>query len=162
MNLVFSRSVILLGSALLALPPSSSSQQTRPVSFRAEIHQYLEKNPRDPFSLIKDEIETKGFPGSGSGPLDYLKALLEKLEVSIHSQQLVFSTTSLQLSMISPRNPRAIYFNEDVYLGYVPGGQIEVIGIDPGLGSIPYIFSTPSDLGRAALPKVIRSRRCMN
>ena len=162
MNLVFSRSVILLGSVLLALPPSYSSQQARPVSFRAEIHQYLEKNPRDPFSLIKDEIETKGFPGSGSGPLDYLKALLEKLEVSIHSQQLVFSTTSLQLSMISPRNPRAIYFNEDVYLGYVPGGQIEVIGIDPGLGSIPYIFSPPSDLGRAALPKVIRSRRCMN
>ena len=30
---------------------------------------------------------------------------------------LVFSTTSLQLSLISPSNPRALYFGEDMYLG---------------------------------------------
>ena len=36
-----------------------------------------------------------------------------------------------------PQNPRAIYFSDDIYLGYVPGGQIEVIGIDPKLRSNP-------------------------
>ena len=93
------------------------------VSFRAAIHQYLEKEPRDPFTLIKAELESEKLSYDPQKPLSYLESLLSKLKVSKHSQQLVFSTTSLQLSRISPRNPRAIYFNEDLYLGYVPGGQ---------------------------------------
>ena len=77
---------------------------------------------------------------------DYLNWLLNKLYISKHSQLLVYSTTSLQLSRISPYNPRAIYFSDDLYLGYVPGGQIEVIGIDPQLGAIPYILIYPQKM----------------
>ena len=46
----------------------------------------------------------------------YLPAVLAALEVPQSSQALVFSKTSLQVTKISPRRPRAIYFNEDVYV----------------------------------------------
>jgi hypothetical protein len=72
---------------------------------------------------------------------------------------LVFSTTSLQLSLISPGNPRALYFNENVYLGYVPGGRIEVLALDPELGGIFYILDIPNESRQF---KVERSERCMN
>ncbi len=149
----------LIGQALAA---SSKESEFPLVSFRAEVHQYLEKEPKDPFSLIKEELEAGILSYDHEQPLGYLESLLEKLKISKYSQQLVFSTTSLQLSKISPRNPRAIYFNEDLYLGYVPGGEIEVIGIDPEMGAIPYIFSPPYGKEKAWHPKAIRSRRCMN
>jgi hypothetical protein len=49
---------------------------------------------------------------------------------------LVFSVTSLQKEIISPRRPRSLYFNDDTYVAYVPGGKIEVISLDPELGGI--------------------------
>ena len=46
-------------------------------------------------------------------------------------------------------------------MGYVPGGQIEIIGIDPQLGAIPYIFNLPKAQDTTH-PKIYRSKRCMN
>src|SRR5688500_15898672 len=43
----------------------------------------------------------------------YLPSLLEKLDVNVDSQTLVFSKTSLQQAIISPKNPRALYFNDE-------------------------------------------------
>ena len=149
-------------SCILVFTSSSGASDLQEVSFRAKVHQYLEKEPQDPFSKIKKQLEEGLLFDGHEKPLDYIEALLEKLKISKHSQQLVFSTTSLQLSRISPRNPRAIYFNDDLYFGYVPGGQIEVIGIDPEIGAIPYIFSLPLANGKSWRPNVIRSKRCMN
>ena len=87
-----------------------------PVRFRAKVHQYLEKEPQDPFSKIMKSLEAGEVPNDYGNEMEYIEALLAKLKISKHSQQLVFSTTSLQLSRISPRNPRAIYFNEDLSL----------------------------------------------
>jgi hypothetical protein len=73
---------------------------------------------------------------------------------------LVFSTTSLQLSLITPSNPRAIYFNEDTYLGFIPGGRVEIVSIDPELGGVFYIMDIPKSAGAGL--NIERSRRCMN
>src|SRR5688572_22074249 len=43
----------------------------------------------------------------------YLDALLKELNIPVSSQTLVFSKTSFQRSKISPRQPRALYFNDD-------------------------------------------------
>jgi hypothetical protein len=76
----------------------------------------------------------------------YLRSLLNALEVPVSSQCLVFSKTSLQLSHISPRTPRAIYFNDDVYVGVVLGSNImELAAMDPQLGSIFYTFEREED-----------------
>lgn len=69
----------------------------------------------------------------------YLKALLRELGVSVSSQTLVFSKTSLQRNRISPRTPRALYFHEDVYVGYCLNGDVlEISAVDPQLGTVFY------------------------
>jgi len=69
-----------------------------------------------------------------------VRAVLEALAVPVESQLLVFSKTSLQRSRISPTSPRALYFSDDAYVGWVPGGLIEVTTIDPTLGPVFYSF----------------------
>ena len=125
----------------------------------AEPHRYHERTPRDRFTLLKPALESGALTLDTASELGFLKSLLRALSVPESSQMLVFSTTSLQLSLISPSNPRALYFNDDTYVGFIPGGKIEVISIDPELGGIFYIFEIPRD-GRRPVPD--RSGRCMN
>ncbi|MEC7564960.1 MAG: hypothetical protein VX738_04685 [Planctomycetota bacterium] len=69
----------------------------------------------------------------------YLPSLLEKLRISSTTQALVYSKSSLQLRRITPTQPRALYFNDQIYLGWVPGGDfIEIIAADATLGSVFY------------------------
>ena len=69
----------------------------------------------------------------------YLPALLSALKVPVSSQGLVFSRTSLQVDHIAPWSPRAIYFSDDVYVGWVQGGPImEIATVDPHLGAVFY------------------------
>ncbi|MGE0376755.1 MAG: hypothetical protein AB7Q45_15195 [Planctomycetaceae bacterium] len=77
---------------------------------------------------------------------EYLPALLEALRVPISSQMLVFSKTSAQLPKISPSRPRALYFNDDTYVGWVQGGDfIEISSVDPQQGAVFYTMTQPAD-----------------
>ncbi len=69
----------------------------------------------------------------------YLADLLAALDISPESQMLVFSQTSFQLRKISPQQPRALYFNDDTYIGWVQQGDvIEVATTDAKLGCVFY------------------------
>lgn len=71
--------------------------------------------------------------------LGYLEGLLHELKAPASSQMLVYSKTSLQRERISPKNPRAIYFNDEVYVGYIPRARfIELSAVDPNLGAVFY------------------------
>ncbi len=71
----------------------------------------------------------------------YLKSVLGLLKVPVDSQTLVFSKTSFQYKKISPDHPRALYFNDDVYIGKVHEGKaIEVVSFDPMQGAIFYLL----------------------
>lgn len=155
------KQIIPLTLTLYGLNTLFATGQFPEVDFRNPIHQYDTAVPIDPFSKFLDIIIKEEANLNYKSEKDYLLSLLNLFSISPHSQLLVFSTTSLQLNRISPSNPRAIYFSEDVYLGYVPGGQIEIIGIDPYLGAIPYIFNLP-DKNAPTHPKIYRSKRCMN
>lgn len=73
-------------------------------------------------------------PGYG-----YLRSLLHELNVPISSQVLVFSKTSLQRDRISPRTPRAVYFNDDVMIGFCRRGKVlEISVVDEVLGTAFY------------------------
>ena len=75
----------------------------------------------------------------------YLESLLAALEIDVSSQMLVYSQTSLQSRLINPKTPRAIYFNDDVYIGSVPGAPIEIASLDPNLGPVFYsLEQTPA------------------
>lgn len=122
-------------------------------------HDYLRRPLQDPFTRRLPDLVAGRIPLDRSGELPFLRSFLREFEIPESSQMLVFSTTSLQLSLISPSNPRALYFNEDVYVGFIPGGRIEVIALDPALGGIFYILDIP----RSGQPLVAeRSGRCLN
>jgi len=69
----------------------------------------------------------------------YLRSLLAALDVPTESQMLVFSKTSLQRHRIAPRTPRALYFNDDVYIGFCQQGDVlEISAVDEQLGTVFY------------------------
>ena len=69
----------------------------------------------------------------------WLTSLMETLKVPEASQVLVFSKTSLQRDLIFPERPRAVYFNDDVYLGWVQNGSVVEISVaDRKLGTTFY------------------------
>src|SRR5438876_9708952 len=94
----------------------------------------------DPVSLLERQIER------GETQLDYstngwgyLPSLLKHLGIDIDSQILVFSKTSFQLSRISPKTPRALFFNDSVAAGSVQDGKVfEITSLDPSQGLIFY------------------------
>jgi hypothetical protein len=86
--------------------------------------------------LDRGEVKLTFEPGRG-----YLRSVLELLEIPVSSQSLAFSKTSFQFRKISPQTPRALYFNDDVYVGWVKGGKaLELISFDPHQGAIFYIL----------------------
>jgi len=68
----------------------------------------------------------------------YLPALLRALDIPVASQLAVFSKTSLQRLIISPQNPRAIYFNDTVAVAWPRDGFIEIAAQDPRQGIVFY------------------------
>ena len=88
----------------------------------------------DPVAALSHRIEQ----GAAQLPFDraygYLPALLEALRVPVESQMAVFSKTSIQSLRIEPSNPRVLYFNDSVVVGWVRGGFIELAAQDPGRG----------------------------
>jgi hypothetical protein len=72
----------------------------------------------------------------------YLKSVLKELDIPVSSQSLVFGKNSAQLFLISPEAPRAVYFNDDVYVGFVQGGSyLELASMDPEAGPVFYTLS---------------------
>jgi hypothetical protein len=98
--------------------------------------------PADPVALLQErldrgEVELEYVPGRG-----YLDSILDLLEVPASSQMFVFSKTSLQSELINPDEPRALYFSDDLYVGFVRRGPVlEFASIDPVRGTVFYTLS---------------------
>jgi hypothetical protein len=73
----------------------------------------------------------------------YLDAFLKELDIDPSSQVLIYSKTSLQTDLIDVGTPRAVYFNDHTYVGYVHDTHfIEITTIDPKLGVLFYGLTT--------------------
>ena len=113
---------------------------------------YSDSKSNDPVALLSRKL------ASGEVVLDHderfgvLPSLLKELKIPIESQVLVFSKTSLQIHKISPTNPRALYFNDSVYVGYVPGSSIlELAANDVELGAVFYTLEIDTNPKNVAL-----------
>ena len=93
----------------------------------------------DPVAELLARIESGEVTLEREPVWGYLRSLLDALDIPLSSQSMVFSRTSLQVDLIAPWAPRAIYFNDDVYVGYVVDGfALEIAAVDPDGGSVFY------------------------
>jgi hypothetical protein len=134
MTITMRISLMLLALAAVALadPRQQAAYEATPIN-------YSKTRPTDPVAAL----ETKLAAGKAMLAFDsthgFLKSVLEAMDIPVSSQSLVFSKTSFQRQWINPRSPRALYFNDEVYVGWVRGGDVvEVASQDPQLGSVFY------------------------
>jgi hypothetical protein len=125
--------------------------------------QYLQTSPDDAVARLSAQLArgtiNLDFRSDGTG---YLASVLRHLGVNPDSQGLVFSKTSSQAARISPRNPRAIYFADDVAVGFVRGGEvIELAARDPRQGVSFYTLDNQSQ-DRPAFTRREACLRCHN
>ncbi len=121
--------------AVALLPLSASAQ----FDIEHEPINYLKAPLADPISQLQKRLDADEVRLTFDDKSGYLASVLKTLNVSETSQMLVFSKTSFQRNRINPRTPRAIYFNDDVYVGWcVNGDVVEVSAVDPQLGGIFY------------------------
>lgn len=104
---------------------------------------YSETESCDPVAQLQQRLRSGETKLAADPKFGLLPSLLKELQVPVESQVLVFSKTSLQIHKISPTNPRAIYFNDSVYIGYVPGSTtLELAANDPKIGAVFYTLDT--------------------
>jgi hypothetical protein len=108
---------------------------------------YSDSKASDSLTKLAADLASGAKRVEGATGLERLKFVLKELQVPEESQMLVFSKTSHQNSLIHPKNPRALYFSEEAYVGYVPGGAIEAVVIDPVLGPVFYLIESGGPLG---------------
>lgn len=132
---------LLLLFLTLTLAAAGSPQQS---TYDSPPINYSRSKPNDAVARLAGR-STLSFAGSQG----YLRSLLKELEIPVSSQSLVFSKTSFQRQWINPRSPRAIYFNDEVYVGWVPGAEVlEIASQDPQLGSV--FYTVEQDAGKPA------------
>ena len=113
---------------------------------------------RDPIAVLQKKLDAGQVQLSFDEKHGYLPAVLKALGVSQQTQMLVFSKTSFQFNRISPATPRALYFNDDVYVGWVQNGEVvEISAVDPERGAIFYSL----DQRPSAKPRFERRDECL-
>lgn len=110
---------------------------------------YSASKPADAITRLEVRLAS-GDATLGGSDRAVLAALLRELGVPVASQLLVFSKTSLQRGRIGPAQPRALYFSDTCYVGWVPGGLIEVTAIDAQLGPVFYTLDPRAPVTRRA------------
>jgi hypothetical protein len=117
------------------------------VPFSEEPINYLSDRLHDPVARLQERIDLGEAKLEFEPEHGYLKSVLKLLEIPISSQMLVFSKSSFQYRKISPQTPRALYYNDNVYVGWVKDGHsLEISSFDPDQGAIFYLLEQqPSD-----------------
>jgi hypothetical protein len=134
-------------------------EDTTYVPYEHKAIQYFETPTDDTVRSLDDRIDQgKDKLDFEPGGLSYLSSLLKHLGINVDSQVLVFSQDSFQATLISPQRPRAVYFNDEMAVGFVPHGEVmEVSALDPKQGVVFYTLN----MARAAKPTFARREVCL-
>lgn len=155
--------VLVVAGAALWLGATAVARQRSDAFPESRHHpaiKYGTTAPSDVVAQLNAKLErgelTLAFEPGGRG---YLKAVLVALGVDASSQTLVYSGTSLQASHITEKNPRAIYFNDNVSVAWIRGAPlIELAAQDPRLGTVFYQLSQTE----SASPRASRMETCLS
>lgn len=103
---------------------------------------YAQRTPNDAVARLAAQINDRSINLSFDPQRGYLDSLLDALAIDPASQVLVFSKTSLQVEGVNAATPRAIYFNDETYVAWVPGEEsIEIASFDAELGPVFYTLT---------------------
>ena len=97
---------------------------THLMPFDEETINYSKQKDTGPVARLQERMDRGEVKLNFGEKFGYLPSLLDALGVSTNSQMLVFSKTSFQRERIAPKTPRALYFNDDVYIGFVQGSPL--------------------------------------
>ena len=138
--MIFRALLSLLLTAALAV--AAGIEETTYVPYDHPAIQYVEKPPSDAVARLQKQIDRGAVKLEYTPGFGYLPSLLKNLGINIDTQMLVFSKTSFQSVKISPRAPRALYFNDEVAVGSVQDGEVlELVALDPQQGDNFYTLS---------------------
>lgn len=126
--------------------------------FDEDTIKYSKTKEAGPIARLQEQIDQGKLRLSHDEKYGYLPGVLKALGVLTNSQMLVFSKTSFQRERIAPKTPRAIYFGDDVYIGFVQGSQLlEITSVDPKLGGVFYTLEQT----KVDRPKFVRTDQCL-
>ena len=129
-----------------------------PLPFGQSPISYHNAETNDVIDILKKQVDSGAIDLEFDPKHGYLPAVLKALDVPQSSQLLVFSKTALNPKLVSPKNPRAIFFNDEVSVALVPGAaELELTAVDPLKGSMFYVLSQR----KAKQPEIKRNGRCL-
>lgn len=135
----------LLFGLLAALVLTASHAQGIRYSAEYPTIGYAERPTHNAISRLQERINRGEARLEFREPRGYLDSVLNALGIDPRSQTLVYSKTSLQLDLISGATPRAIYFDDDTYVAWIPRTRIlEIATMDGVLGPVFYTLSNTS------------------
>jgi hypothetical protein len=119
--------------------------------------QYASRPPTDRIAKLNQALADGSRRLQRDNRTGYLRSTLDALGVPEESQLLVFSKTGVQRAFTSPHNPRALFFDASVVVGYIPGAPvIEIASHDPQQGVVFYTLDQ-----HATSPAFTRATMCL-
>ena len=155
---VYLACTLLVGATILVAGHDLITEETSILPIDHKAIQYATGPLDDPVTKLDPDLASGKAKLEFSPEFGWLPSILKHLDVNVDSQMLVFSKTSFQASKISPRAPRAIFFNDKVTVGSVQSGDVwELAALDPKQG---YIFYT-LDVHKSDPPRFDRRDVCL-
>ena len=156
------RAALLAGALLAGGAPAPRADDfqgaTHLMPLDEESTGYSRAVAQDAVARLQQRLEAGAVKLKFAGAQGYLPAVLEAFGISPTSQTLVFSKTSLQRDRIFPQRPRAVFFNDDVYVGFIPGAPLLEISVaDPKLGGVFYTLEQVEQ----ERPRLVRNNQCL-
>jgi hypothetical protein len=131
--------VVLASAAVCAWAAHDDSFDFPYIPYDHPAIQYPTRAPDDAVARLQQKMDSGQVKLEFDAKWGYLPSLLAHLGIKTDSQMLVFSKTSFQGPKISPKKPRALYFNDNVAVGFVPEGDLmEFAALDPKQGIVFY------------------------
>ncbi len=139
--LVASMTAVLVRALVGATAASMGQLTERPLA-GALAHPaigYYTRPTHDPVTELSRHIEDGTVSVTFDEGTGYLRSVLDALHVPAESQMLVMSKTGVQGLYTGPANPRAIFFNDAVTVGYIRGAPLLELAVhDPRQGVLFY------------------------
>src|SRR4051812_33296530 len=114
----------ILAVAVVQIPSAFPAESKPPPAFDENMTGYAKTEPSGVVAHLQRRIHDGKAKLVFEPAHGYLESLLKEFKLAPATQLLVASKTSPNKDLISPKNPRALYFNESVYIAYVPGASL--------------------------------------